>query len=400
MSLRVAIDFSTLDTSGRQGGLFRYVVDLVRGLDAVAGADYAFLLIGSTPGVVEELRDVLEASPARWTYAHVAHPTVRGAYWIDHLRYWPILRRHKIDVFHGPHGFLPAVCPCRTVCTVPDLMREMFPEYADTVASRPYRIQRWMARHRATRLIAISQSTADDIARRWSVPPARIDVVPLGLSASFADSARRHVERRPVDPAPAPPPSVVTILSPYNLEPRKNLTGLLEAVALIRRTRHVRLALYGRAAWSPEREAGFADDVARLGLATAIDLLGILDDRALAEQYRACGLFVFPSLYEGFGYPVLEAMALGACVVARNVSAMVEVVGDAGVLIDTSDPKVMASAIEQIIDDPVRRAELVERASERAAWFSVDRLAHGTLRSYRSALGLHGPPGVYEAAGR
>ena len=382
MSTRIAIDFSTLDTSSLQNGLFRYVVDLVRGLDLIASHELQVVLIGSKAEPVPEVRDILAASPDRWQYERIVRKSFRGAYWVDHFRYWSILQRHKVQVLHAPHGFIPALCPCRVVCTIPDLMREMFPEYRDIVESRQHRIARWLAIHRATRIIAISQTTADDISRRWQVPAERIDVAPLGLSESFSTCALD-----PKAPYLEAGPGVATILSPYNLEPRKNLSSLLEAMAILRRTHSARLVLYGRAAWSAEREERFASLVRRLDLEDAIDRLGFIDDPALARQYRLCDLFVFPSLYEGFGYPVLEAMALGACVVARNASAMAEILGDAGVLVETKDPDALARAMESLLGDPQRRADLAQRARRRAASFSIERMADRTVRSYLTALG-------------
>ena len=389
MSIRIAIDFSTLDTGALQNGLFRYVVDLVRGLDAIAGKELQFVVIGSKSEPVAEIAEVLAASPGRWTYERLARASVRGSYWVDHVSYWPILKRHRVHLLHAPHGFTPALSSCRIVCTIPDLMTEMFPEYKSIAESRQHRISRWLATRRAARLIAISQTTAHDIERRWQVPRAQIDVVPLGLSESFSVCAPEVV-----DVARRAQQEGGTILSPYNLEPRKNLIGLVEALALVRRVLPVRLALYGRAAWSAEREAGFKTEVCRLGLEDAIDLLGVIDDRSLAEHYRTCDLFVFPSLYEGFGYPVLEAMALGACVVARNASAMAEVLGDAGVLVETKDPRTLAHAIESLLRDRQRRIDLAHDARRRAALFSIERMARGTVHSYLSALGREAPIGA------
>jgi glycosyltransferase involved in cell wall biosynthesis len=267
------------------------------------------------------------------------------------------------------------------VATLYDLMFELFPDYAEAVRSRPYRIQRWAMRRRARRVIAISETTARDARRLWGLGPDRMDVVALGSRLDAAAGG-------PAEP-PGLPEGALVVLSPYNLEPRKNLARLLHAMAAIRGSvPAARLVLYGRAAVTPEREAAFARSVEELALGPLLVLTGLLDDADLARWYRRADLFVFPSLYEGFGLPVLEAMAAGACVVARDASAMAEVVGDAGVLVDTTDAAALAETLVSLLADPARRRALGERARRRAAGFTVERMARQTLDVYARALHL------------
>jgi glycosyltransferase involved in cell wall biosynthesis len=145
--------------------------------------------------------------------------------------------------------------------------------------------------------------------------------------------------------------------------------------------------LFGRAAVDSAREQQFDRSVAELGLRDTVHLLGPLDDTDLAWLYGHTTAFVFPSLYEGFGLPVLEAMASGACVVARNASAMAEIVGEAGALIETADPDALAATISALLDAPERRAQLGAAARQRAAAFTIDRMARLTYASYCAALG-------------
>jgi glycosyltransferase involved in cell wall biosynthesis len=145
--------------------------------------------------------------------------------------------------------------------------------------------------------------------------------------------------------------------------------------------------LFGRAAVDPAREQQFDRMVTELGLRDAVHLLGPLDDADLAWLYGHTTAFVFPSLYEGFGLPVLEAMASGACVVARNASAMAEIVGEAGALAETADPDALAAAISTLLDAPERRAKLGAAARQRASAFTIQRMARLTYASYCAALG-------------
>ena len=280
---------------------------------------------------------------------------------------------------------MPLLAPCPLVVTQHDMMFELFAEYAEAVRSRPYRLTRWAIRHRARRIVCISETTAADISRLWGMPCERLDVIPHGTE--FTDPAIEHDAALELPPALAAPGSGPVLVSPYNLEPRKNLTSLIEAFGQLKGIEPAaRLVLFGRAAVTPDREGAFADQVARAGVADRLVLTGVLSDAQLAWLYRRATLFVFPSLYEGFGLPVLEAMAAGACVVVRGVSAMAEVVGAAGVTTETSDPAQLAETMAELLRSPDRRAELGKAARRRAAAFTVERMARQTVQTYAKAL--------------
>jgi glycosyltransferase involved in cell wall biosynthesis len=373
----VALDFTTLDHLSLGNGQYRYVVDLVRGLAALA-PPCRFVLLGSRADPVPELADVFTARGGAWQYRPMPRASGRLAYYREHALVALALRRAGADLYHGLHSFVPLPCPCPAVTTKYDLMVELFPEYEATRRSRPYRLYRWAVRNQVRRVIAISQTTADDLSRRWGVDRRRIDTVPLGSGP---------LRGGPATPPAGAPAGRPFILSPYNLEPRKNLAALVEAFARVRPAfPGLRLVLFGKAAWSAEREAAFEADVRARGLATDVDRVGRVSDGELAWLYRHAGLFVFPSLYEGFGLPVVEAMADGACVVARGASAMAEVVGDAGALTETRNPAALADCLAGLLRSPERRAALGAAARERAATFSVERMARETYQSYRRAL--------------
>jgi glycosyltransferase involved in cell wall biosynthesis len=280
--------------------------------------------------------------------------------------------------------FVPAIAPCPVVVTLQDLMFELFPEYAKAVHSRPYRILKWCTRRRARRVICPSQSTANDLARLWEVPRRRIDVVPHGLGAFNPSTEAIPEPSRQVLKALGSGP---VLTSPLNLEPRKNLITLLEAFALLRpRFPTAQLLLYGRGGWSDDREQKHRADVARLRLTDAIVESGVLTDADLWWVYRRSTLFVFPTLYEGFGYPGLEAMAAATCCVVRGRSSMAEVVGPAGVQVEPLTPSSLAEAIAGLLLDEPRRRRLGEAGRIRAGRFTSERMAQGTFDAYRRAL--------------
>jgi glycosyltransferase involved in cell wall biosynthesis len=372
----VAFDFSGLDHLNPGNGQYRYCIDLIRGLSRLP-TDFHFIVIGSQPRPPERIAGVF--GNEQWRYVHLPRLTVRGAEYVNHLRYAWLLWRERVDLFHTPHTFTPASIAPRTVVTVYDLMSEIFPEYRERLASRPYRRFRRAAQHPGSHLIAISETTASDLEKYWRIPKARMSVVPLGPEIAAPQLPDDRVLRALAD--------TTYVLSPYNLEPRKNLQALVSAMADVRKSRgDVKLVLYGRAAVTPEREASFRAQVRKLELDEAIVLTHFVTDESLAWLYRTCALFVFPTLYEGFGLPILEAMAHGACVVTRNQSAMAEVLGDAGVQVETRDSSQLEAAMIALLNDSRRREELGRAAEKRAAQYTQESMARGTLAAYTRVL--------------
>lgn len=379
---RIALDFTSLDHATSGTGHYRYVLDLVRGLHALQ-PDMEFVLFGSRPKPAPEIADIFQ-TPG-WRYRQLTHSTGRGAYYLDHLKFSYALLRERVDLLHSVHSFIPLFAPCPVVVTEHDLMFELFEEYRAARSSNAYVLYKWEIRNRARRIISISQNTAADLQKLWNVDADKIDVVHHGCGTSLIDACRaQHSERLPM---PDDWISSPLLLSPYNLEPRKNLTKLLEAVALLRgRYPKLKLILFGRGALTPQREADFAERLQQLGIADIVQLLGFVDDGDLAWLYRHCTVFVFPTLYEGFGLPVLEAMACGACVVARNASAMAEVAGQAALLVETQDSAMLADGISTLLDDPDLQDRLRRAGMERSAMFTVEKMAKLTYQTYLKAI--------------
>lgn len=347
-----------------------------------------FVLAGSAPEPPGALQGCF-APDGRWRYMrHSPASGWAGAY-REHFRQAAMLVRAGASLFHATTQFVPLWAPCPIVLTVYDLMFELFPEYEPAVRSRPYRIYRFGARRLVRRWIAISERTARDARVRWGLDTARLDVVPLGSSL-----AELQPSREPRNPVLAGLGAAPLVVSPFNLEPRKNLRTLVSAFAALesRYTDPTRprplLVLYGRAAVTPEREATFERLVASLPLEGRVIRTGVLEEPDLAWLHARADVFVFPSLYEGFGLPLLEAMAAGASAVAHDDSAMAEVAGDAAVLVDARSPEHLALAVGSLLGDPERRRALGARARARAQQFSVGRMAAGTLAVYRRALGI------------
>jgi hypothetical protein len=372
----IALDFGGLDSPELgEGGQLRYCVDLVRGL-AELKTPVRFLVLGARPKPLPVLKEVFASNGGQWRYRQFQRSVGRGSFYRDMVRMGATLWWEGIDLCHCLHSTVPMPSCCPLVMTQHDLMFELFPEYREVCRSRVYRINRWAVRYLARRVICISATTAADLRRLWKIPGRRIDVVHHGTAFTQPEEVSMSAKDRPL------------LVSPYNLEPRKNLPALLEAFAgLRRRYPAAELVLFGRAAVTPDRERDFWEGLRSLGLEGAVRLTGFLSDADLKGLYQRATVFVFPSLYEGFGYPVLEAMACGACVVARNNSSMAEIVGEAGLCLETADPRQLEEGLSGLLGDPTQRARLAAAARERSARFTVRRMAAQTLSCYLRALG-------------
>jgi glycosyltransferase involved in cell wall biosynthesis len=229
----------------------------------------------------------------------------------------------------------------------------------------------WTATHRAARVITVSEASKRDILRYFRVPEKRIDVIYNAIDDRFwqeppADEVARVRERyRLTNPF---------VLYAGNIKPHKNLERLIEAFHLLRANSpelsHVQLLIIGD---EISKYAALRRAVHRHKLHKHVRFFGFVPDQTLAALYRLANAFVFPSRYEGFGLPPLEAMASGTPVIASNVSSLPEVVGDAALMIDPYEPKAIAEAMYRVLTDAPLRADLRLRGLARAREFSWER---------------------------
>jgi glycosyltransferase involved in cell wall biosynthesis len=282
------------------------------------------------------------------------------------------LRREGAELFHEPHYVLPPLTPCRSVVTIHDCIHLRFPQYLPSKLGYAYaRGQMWAATHQAARVITVSEASKRDILRYFRVPESRIDVIYNAIDDRFwqeptADDVMKVRERyRLTDPF---------VLYAGNIKPHKNLERLIEAFQLMRQNdpdlANVQLLIIGD---EISKYATLRRAVHRNKLHKHVRFFGFVSDQTLAALYRLADVFVFPSLYEGFGLPPLEAMASGCPVITSNVSSLPEVVGDAAVMIDPYEPAVIAEAMHRVLTTPSLREDLQRRGLARAREFSWER---------------------------
>jgi glycosyltransferase involved in cell wall biosynthesis len=281
------------------------------------------------------------------------------------------LRREAVDLFHAPHYVLPPLTPCTSVVTIHDCIHLRFPQYLPNRIGYAYaRAQMWSATHRAARVITVSEASKRDILRYFRVPESRIDVIYNAIDDRFwqqpaTEEIERVRERYRLD-APF-------VLYAGNIKPHKNLERLIEAFHLLRQNpamHGVQLLIIGD---EISKYATLRRAVHRHKLHKHVRFFGFVSDQTLAALYRLADAFVFPSLYEGFGLPPLEAMASGCPVIVSNVSSLPEVVGDAALMIDPYEPSAIADAMERVLTDAALRADLRRRGLARAREFSWER---------------------------
>jgi glycosyltransferase involved in cell wall biosynthesis len=285
-----------------------------------------------------------------------------------------------IDLFHGTDHLLPRLDRARSVFTLHDLTFALCPETHATLNRRFLTAMMPVFLRRADRVIADSEYTRQDAVRLYGFPASRVTVVYPGVASRFRPSGPEQVGdvRRKY----SLPPRFTLFVG--TIEPRKNLTVLAEAHRDLRsRGFEQKLVIVGRKGWLHE---GFFRRVHELGLEGEVLLPGFVADEDLPALYTAADLFVYPSIYEGFGLPVLEAMACGTPVVCSDASSLPEVVGDAALLFSPKDTAALCVAMSRALTDASLRDELRAKGLARAAGFTWERTAQQTLAVYYEAL--------------
>jgi glycosyltransferase involved in cell wall biosynthesis len=292
-------------------------------------------------------------------------------------------RRAGVELVHSLASTAPAWGRFRRVVTVHDLIYARFPEAHAGIRDRGMRVLVPLAVRRSDRVIAISQSTREDLMQLLGTPGEKIDVVPQGLrlpggspaggGAPTAEQTRARFslsERR-------------VLLSLSAKRPHKNLLALIGALARVPAERRPLLVLPGYPTW---HEAELREKARALDVEQDVRFPGWLSAAEVEGLWGVADAFVYPSLYEGFGLPVLEAMARGVPVACSNASSLPEVAGDAALLFDPAEEAAIAAAIERLLGDRAEAERLRSRGLERAREFSWERTAKLTLDSYRCAF--------------
>lgn len=371
---RIGLNAHLLNLRGnyRSAGISWYIYHLIQHLEPTPDLQYTIYL-----------------SEARAQFAHCArvcsrlptHQPLVRILWEQFIQ--PIeLRRARIDLLHALAFAGPLAISIPWIVTIYDLSFMRYPDSFNPL-NRIYLT--WAVRHAARRadaLIAISESTKRDLVELVGARPERIHVIHCGKDATFApptDRAALEVWRA----ARGVPDKMILFVG--TIEPRKNIVRLLRAFARAKRAARLphRLVLIGARGW---KYAEVDRTIAQENLADDVWFVGYVPQDELPRWYQAADAFVYPSLYEGFGMPPLDAMASGTPVITSNAASLPEVVGDAALQISPTNEDALADAIIRVLTDHALREQMIARGLEQAARFSWTRAAQETMALYRAVL--------------
>lgn len=354
------VGFDARALTSPAGGVRRYTSNLYRAL-AADYPDVRFVACGAVTPLVAG------------TLAHAPGPTLPTTFgWM--LTGLPLtVRQVRPTVFHAPAYTAPLGVAAPLVLTVHDVSYARHPEW---YPARIDPVRRWWWRRsatRATRVLTDSEFSRREIEAAYGIPPAQIDVAPLGVSDSFG-------------PAPHASQAPPTVLHVGDLHTRRNLPMVLDVVLSLRRDveacRDLTFTLVGV-------DRGLADALTRqaqaAGAPDALQYLGTVDEARLLSLYQSASVLAYPSRYEGFGLPALEAMACGLPVVAASAGSLPEVVGDAGVLVDPDDQRGWRDALHAVLTSATRRASLSDAGRTRSARFTWRATARATFDAFQRA---------------
>jgi len=357
-------------------GISRYTLELTRALAALPGGHEVLLLAAGSTGALTEgnnLRSVplfgCSRLPGLVTLGNVLIP-------------WKA-RRLQVDIVHDPTGvtpFLFGAGGARTVVTLHDVFAWSCPGHSTLLDTLIYRY--WLPRvlPKTDAVITISEASRLDILHYLKVNPSKVHIVPRWVHAALKPSSEAEVAA--LKARYRLPERYMLFLG--SVEKRKNLHGLLGAYARLQHTgAYIPLVITGL---KPRKYPALAQMLQQLNEPASVIFTGYVPDEDLPAIYCGADLFVFPSLYEGFGLPPLEAMACGTPVVCSNTSSLPEVVGDAAITVDPYDVEALADAMHRVLSDAALREELRAKGLARAKMFTWEKAARETLAVYEKVL--------------
>jgi len=375
--MKIAIDAR----KWRDYGIGTYVRNLVRHLARIDHETTYFLFCDDADE--STLRDLAE------NFVPVVERA--GGYSVrEHFSIPQQLERLGADLLHSPHYVLPLLCRKRAVVTIHDCIHLLFPQYLPNRMALSY--AKYMMRHavhRGAAILTVSDASRRDILRFYpEADPERIQVVPNAIDDAILDDPgeeemERVKERYQIRGR--------YVLYAGNIKPHKNLDRLIAAFGLLKqRPGHedVKLLIIGD---EVNKYGSLRRSMETSGVRQDVRFFGFVPDHTLSALYRMASVFAFPSLYEGFGLPPLEAMACGTPVVTSNISSLPEVVGDAALLVDPYNVEEIADGLARVLDDKALCSDLVARGRERVLHFSWERSVKAIHECYMRVLGVTVP---------
>lgn len=371
--MRVAIDAHMV--GAQETGNETYIVNLIR---ALQGMDLPHIEVDilQTPRSKSALDPTLPSQAFRTVQVTPENPFVRVPWSIPRL-----VRREHVDVLHMTYNAPPWLSSSALVISVHDLAYRLYPQYYSLRVRLLLSLLVPLSARRAERVVTLSENSRQDIVRECGVSAEKVIVIPAAAPPEFrvvGDSARLGTVKARYDLHKS------FVLAVGNLEPRKNLVRLVRAYAALRQSGAIshQLVIVGQAHW---QGSAIGREVNELGLSEEVVFTGYVPTDDLVTLYNTATVFVYPSLYEGFGLPILEAMSCGTPVITSNVASMPEVGGEAALLVNPRSVEDLAQALGRVLADETLRHELKEKGLHQASQFSWEQTARLTLQAYEEA---------------
>lgn len=383
--MRIGIDARFL-THPQMGGFKTYTENLVAALANIDTDNEYVLYLDRSPSEQTKL-----SASSNFIYRIVPGMLpVLGMPWREQVGLSHQIMRDKLDLFHAPSLTAPLRLTCPLVVTIHDMIW-YFPEKFSNSKSRSvqrkmmewyYRLVPQFAIRHAAAILTVSQAAKESITQQFGLPVEKLFVTHEAASQVYGPvkdpqqiKAIRHKYKLTFE----------FILAIGSADPRKNISTLVQAYALLPPDLQNRYKLV--IVWTHHfLTTKLAKQIEKLKLTNNVQFLKQVSNEDLVLLYNAASLFAFPSRYEGFGLPLLEAMACGAPVIASNNSSIPEIVGDAGLLVETEDVETLASTMVHVLTDETTQRQLIQKGFERAASFSWEKCAYQTVAVYKQAL--------------
>jgi alpha-1,3-rhamnosyl/mannosyltransferase len=373
--MRVGLDGYPL--SEPRTGVGHYTLELARAVAALAPADQ-FELLSPAPFAASSIEEINRAGAPNLRAVYVKTSRMRGHWWAVGLPLYE--KQARLDLFHGTNFEIP-FWNRRSVVTIHDLSALLHAEKHRDSLVRRARLRLPVTAKLAKKIITPTEAVRREVCDHLRVKPDKVIAIPSSARRSFRPMAfEQTVEiRKRLSIADH------FLLFVGTLEPRKNLLTLLRAFEQILRQTSLRpqLVIAGGEGWLMEEMFAF---IKSAGIEDRLRLTGYLADEDLCALYSSCGLFIYPSLYEGFGLPPLEAMACGAPVVAGRVPALREVLGEAAAFVEPLNVGQLAAEIVELLENEEARRRLAANGLKQAAKFSWEETARRTLQVYRDVI--------------
>jgi glycosyltransferase involved in cell wall biosynthesis len=372
--VRVGIDATALPPQPVGAG--NYIIQLIRAL-VTADFDHQFVIYTQKHG--PDLINLPRDGEVEWQVVDDMSPGVRLIW--EQTRFPGLIGRTRIDLLHSLHYTKPLRLPCASVVTFHDMTFFLYP-HLHTRARRWFFPQMMrLSAKQADAIISVSESTRRDAIRLLGIDPEKVSTTQLGVDAVFRVINDLQAKEEIVSKYDLPEKFILYL---GTIEPRKNLSLLIRAYRLLVDSgTRLKLILVGKYGWMYEEVCKL---VSELNLEEMVRFTGYIPQEQLPLVYNLASLFVYPTIYEGFGLPVLEAMACGVPVITSDIASLPEIVGEAGILVPTGDLDALFDAMKLVTHDKELREKLTNQGLLRARDFSWERTAQLTQQVYQKVL--------------